>query len=253
MIKSTTSTIPQQRIKNILVPTDFSDASWQAAQFALRLASKHQSKLIFAHILEEAPINPAIIPDRYVKELQADRIRLIRQKLEAYEEYCDLKGHCALHKSIIMPGRAASMIIQMATNENIDLIVMGSAGASRLLESVSLEVIDKADCPVIFLPHRLEVSPFRDLVFLPRSTTQSAQAIGYLKAFCEANQLDLHIAPAQGLSEQNLRSFRLLGPESILSVRLAKDPAERLIQRRDLQQLIRNEHMPLFIIPSTKQ
>ncbi|MEL7532418.1 MAG: universal stress protein, partial [Bacteroidota bacterium] len=239
------------RFKNILIPTDFSEAAWQATEYAMSIASPGYTRLIFAHVLNEAPINPAIIPDRYVKELQAERIKMVRRQLQVYEDYCErTQGGCITHKSMVMPGRAASKILLMAQNENVDLIVLGSAAASRLMESVSLEVIDKAQCPVLSLPHKSHSPQFSQLIFLPRSTSHSQKALQYVKQLSTEYHLDLHISPLSLDMPQSLPRLRLSSPEALLAIMLDSDPATRLQQKRWIQTLIRDEHKPLFIFQS---
>ncbi len=254
-IVNPTVTPSKMMFRNILIPTDFSEAAWQATEYAMSIASPGYTRLIFAHVLNEAPINPAIIPDRYVKELQAERIKMVRRQLQVYEDYCDStpKG-CITHKSMVMPGRAASKILLMAENENVDLIILGSAGASRLMESVSLEVIDKASCPVLSLPQKTHSPKFSQLVFLPRSTSQSQKALQYVKRLSTEYHLDLHISPLSLDIPDSLPRLRLSSAESLLAIMLDSDPATRLQQKRWIQTLIRDEHKPLFIFQSpTKQ
>lgn len=234
--------------KKILIPTDFSEASWQATEHALIIAKPGYTRLIFAHILDEAPINPAIIPDRYIKELQAERIKMVQKQFRVYEEYCESKGQASiLHKSMVMPGRAASKILQMAQMEEVDLIVLGSAGASRLMESVSLEVIDKAECPILSIPQRSKSLPFTHLIFLPRSTNQSEETLGYLKQICDNYQLSLNISSPSIGSIKDLLPLHAAGPEALPAIMLDHDPATRIQQKKWIQTLIRDEHMPLFV------
>ncbi|MFK7925211.1 MAG: universal stress protein [Bacteroidia bacterium] len=249
MMQSATKNTQQKELfKKILIPTDFSEASWQAIEHALTIAKAGQTRLIFAHILDAPPINPAIIPDRYIKELQAERIKMVQQKLQEYADYCESEAHAnILHKSMVMPGRAASKILQMAQMENVDLIILGSAGASRLMESVSLEVIDKAECPILSIPQRTKSQPFTRLIFLPRSTNQSEETLNYLKQVCASYQLSLNIsAPAVG-SAKNLLPLHTVGPEALAAIMLDHDPATRVLQKKWIQTLIRDEHMPLFV------
>lgn len=241
----------QVRFKNILIPTDFSEAAWQATEYALSIASPGYTRLIFAHVLNAPPINPAIIPDRYVKELQAERIKMVRRQLQVYEDYCEnIPDKCITHKSMVMPGRAASKILLMAQNEGVELIVLGSAGVSRLMESVSLEVIDKAKCPVLSIPQRSQSPKFNQLVFLPRSTSQSHKALKYIKRLSIEYKLELHISPLSFDSSASLPNLGPLNPESLLAIMLDSDPTARIQQKRWIQTLIRDEHKPLFIFQS---
>ena len=86
-------------------------------------------------------------------ELEDELLRAHREALEAAErEIRSARSDLAV-ESLLVRGRAASVIVEQARTMPADLIVVGHRGHGRwesmLLGSVSSEVVDHAPCPVL--------------------------------------------------------------------------------------------------------
>lgn len=137
----------------ILVPTDASEYSRRALVSALELAKKFDAEvvLLFVTYTPEAywGYNPA-----YTIEVSKEQIEETGDKtIMATLEGIDI-GDVPLKKKKIS-GHPSSVILDEISNENIDLIVMGSHGygpvAGAVLGSVSQRVLRKAACPVLIV------------------------------------------------------------------------------------------------------
>ena len=136
-------------IKNILVPIDFSERSYNAFEMASALARDHRAGLTLLHVREmvAAPFGemgmaaPVDLPNR---EELLDRLA----KLEPADESINVEY-------LVVEGGPAEEIIRAAVDHGCDLIVMathGRTGLGRLLMgSVAEEVMRKAPCPVMTL------------------------------------------------------------------------------------------------------
>ncbi|MHC4942001.1 MAG: universal stress protein [Planctomycetota bacterium] len=142
------------QIDKILFPTDFSRCADQALSHALFLAERYEATLYMLHAIvlhEEDPHNPAKhFPD-------VDALYDILKKLA----HTDMNGCLEAHD----PGKVKiemehvrgfstpDVIVDYATDNDIDLIVMGTHGRRGLghvfLGSVAEEVVRLAPCPVI--------------------------------------------------------------------------------------------------------
>lgn len=142
-------------LKQILVPTDFSDTAGVAAKYARALATAFGADLHLLHVLE----NPYLAydpmsftpPDNFFEELEAEtRTRLLR----LLEDWEPLHPHVDV---VTTRGSAFVEIIRYAKEHKIDLIVLGTHGrgpiAHMLLGSVSEKVVRKAPCPVLTVRH----------------------------------------------------------------------------------------------------
>jgi nucleotide-binding universal stress UspA family protein len=133
-------------IQTILHPTDFSERSKSAYEFACSLARDYGAKLVVLYVVEPpvpiygdgvafAPPEPAIEP------LRAELDRFIARNANLHVE-----GQLA-------EGDAGVEIVRVTEELKADLIVMGThgrTGLSRLLMgSVAEYVLRKARCPVL--------------------------------------------------------------------------------------------------------
>ncbi len=139
-------------IKTILHPTDFSDGSERAWQFAEGLARDYGARLILVHSVE---------PPVFSNEIAYD-VAATEQYRNAAQEH--IAGMVDASQSLkvetrLSDGIAAEEIVRIATEEHCDLIVIGSHGRSGLgrvlMGSVAEAVARKAPCPVLIvrIPH----------------------------------------------------------------------------------------------------
>jgi len=140
-------------LKNILVPTDFSETSAVALKYAKELATAFGAKLHVLHVLVEW------VPDGYMPfspELFQEVEQSTRQRLDALLPLEEREKHQA--QLVLQRGASEFVaIIQYAREQNIDLIVVGTHGrgaiAHMLLGSVAEKIVRKAPCPVLTVRH----------------------------------------------------------------------------------------------------
>jgi nucleotide-binding universal stress UspA family protein len=152
------------KIKNILVPVDFSEPSRPAAHHALNLANHFDAQVTFLHAVEPIPYTyppyeagftgaMAIPP---AKEIVAS----VRKALDKFVEQLPTNGH--IHKSVLQ-GDASSVIEEQAAKLNADLIVMPTRGYGRfrrlVLGSVTTRVLNDVSCPVFTGTHVETIEP----------------------------------------------------------------------------------------------
>jgi nucleotide-binding universal stress UspA family protein len=132
-------------IHHILVPTDFSASSRQAMTYAFELAQKVGAKLSLLHVIE-VPVY-AIAVSLPLQDLEQDARRaLARLLLEAEAAHVDVTRLVAM-------GVPYEKILETATAEQVDLIVMATHGRTGLrhlaMGSVAERVVRMAPCPVL--------------------------------------------------------------------------------------------------------
>ena len=139
--------------KRILVPTDASVYSRRALVSALEIARKFQSEvvLLFVTYTPEAywGYNPAYTIEVSKEQIEETGNHTLMATLEGVEV-----GDVPLKQKKIS-GHPSSVILEEISNENIDIIVMGSHGygpvAGAVLGSVSQRVLRKSTCPVLIV------------------------------------------------------------------------------------------------------
>ncbi len=148
-------------IRKILVPVDGSSASVKALQYAAHLAelgAANNIELIIVHVLEDVKQGGAIgLQAKYgnvriVEGFKRARREAALEWMKQIEEAAKKKG--IQIKSEVLDGDAkAEVIIDYASENGIDLIVVGSRGLTGfkrlLLGSVANAIVGNAPCPVM--------------------------------------------------------------------------------------------------------
>jgi len=140
-------------MEKILYPTDFSDNSEQAFPYALDLAYLLNAELtIFnAYKLPYSKSNLLVsIGDRMQTDSEK-ALKELKSRALSTPKYKNLKIN-----TLSLPGGFVSQIPKVAKDDNSNIIVMGTKGASGLKEmfigSNTLEVIQITHCPVLAVP-----------------------------------------------------------------------------------------------------
>ncbi len=138
-------------LKNILVPTDFSETSEVAVTYAKALAEAFGATIHVLHVLEDpASYLPAealeALPS-FWKDLERDARKRLDQVLVGPEaQKLDIRRVARMGPTFVE-------IINYAKDHAIDLIIMGTHGRGpikhMLLGSVAEKVVRKAPCPVL--------------------------------------------------------------------------------------------------------
>src|SRR5881394_1068039 len=135
----------------ILDPTDFSEPSDAALDYARALAGKCGSVIQLLHVVEPPFDASALSNEAYVVGTPGMYEMLVKEA----QAHLATRVHAAdgALRSEIITGQSAPTILQYAADQHIDLIVMGTHGrtglAHLLMGSVAEHVVRKACCPVL--------------------------------------------------------------------------------------------------------
>ncbi len=157
MSEKTNREQPAERIQfsTLLVPTDFSEASREAFQWALRFADHEEGVILVLHVLDEAVIHT--IADHGFGEVEQVTDRMRRQADEALQEYRQQNIDGVQIDTMVSVGKPFLEIIRKADDFAVDCVVMGRVGIRGQFEkllfgSTAEKVIRGSQCPVIVLP-----------------------------------------------------------------------------------------------------
>jgi len=153
-------------MKTILVPTDFSKNSDNAIHFALELNSKLKSKVMLFHsyvLPVFASDIPVVMPsDDELEKVAGKGITSLRERFE--KEYPGM-----MIETKLSPGYAEDEIVQISAADHVDLVVMGTQGASGLREvligSITAAVMEEVECPVLAIPENAVFKGLNKIVF----------------------------------------------------------------------------------------
>jgi nucleotide-binding universal stress UspA family protein len=139
-------------LRRILVPTDFSETSAAALQYASALARRFAARVYLLNVADYPGLAPdGDYPIGIVETMQNaahDRLR----RLLTERDVQDLQPDYATRI-----GLPAEEIVQYAHEHAIDLIVMGTHGREGMMRvvlgSVAETVVRRAPCPVLTVHH----------------------------------------------------------------------------------------------------
>jgi len=144
------------KVENILVPTDFSEFSRYALNYAIPFAQTFAARIILIHITPEnelvslRQISPYLEPGR-LEELLRQREVEDRKQLDEFIPP-ELKKGIKV-ETIHKVGIPFVEIIRTAKEKGVDLIVMATHGRSGLSHvlfgSVAEKVVRQSTCPVL--------------------------------------------------------------------------------------------------------
>lgn len=139
------------RLKEILVPVDFSDFSTKALKYALAFADQFGARITLLHVVE-----PVVYPENYmvvpsVLEMTDNLVASARPRLDELGR--EQIGNRAPFDTIVRMGRAYAEIAAAARELGVDLIVIATHGYTGLkhvlLGSTAERVVRHAPCPVL--------------------------------------------------------------------------------------------------------
>ena len=198
-------------MKKILVPTDFSKNSENALDYAIELAQNEETTIILLHSFYVMYTSPEIPMEFIVEQssaIQKDadtRLAELSKKTEKYD-----KINC---ETISMEGFVVDSILTLVKKRKIDLVVMGTKGASGIAEmligSNTAKVIVKAICPVIAVPEKAKFEGIDKVAYatnyLSSDITMLKKLVEFTKRFKAKIEI-IHIADGecQYAYEENL-------------------------------------------------
>ena len=154
MAEASQSNAEFPRLKKVLLPTDFSGCANYALPYAAAIARATKAQIICVHVVE--PVVPAVgytglaepLPIADISEQLEDSAERQLPKLAECEECAGLNV-----EEVIVHGDAAAEIVRVASEQEVDLIVISSHGRTGLgriiFGSTAESVVRHASCPVL--------------------------------------------------------------------------------------------------------
>jgi nucleotide-binding universal stress UspA family protein len=161
-------------MKKILVPTDFSKSAQIAIDVAADIAKKANSQLILLHVVEEASGTSFNITGEVDVsggwENKLFTMKLIeRSKKQMAKSMEQLKDAGVRVKQELRLGTAFHGMRDIITEQKVDLVVMGTAGHSKLEEMIigsnTEKVVRHSKCPVLTVHRKPVTTDFKNIVY----------------------------------------------------------------------------------------
>ncbi len=159
-------------MKNILVPTDFSDNSWNAIQYALEFFKDTSCNFYLLHVTSisnyaggETPIIPTaqVIEKTLLKQAKIELQKLLIKIKKLYPN----TNHTFITLSSY--DYFIDAIRNHIDEKNVDFIVMGTKGANGVKRAIvgtnTGDLITKVKCPVLVVPEKATFSIPKEIAF----------------------------------------------------------------------------------------
>lgn len=173
-------------MKTILVPVDFSDYSEYALKVAASIAKDEKAYIIALHMLDlqTALMNES---ESYQLERTAFMLELAKKRFKKFLDKDYLKGIKV--SPMVKHFKIFSEINEIVEQENADLIVMGSHGATGFKElflgSNTEKVIRFSEVPVLIIKNELQDFEFSNIVYATDLSKESVGAYIRMKSIVE--------------------------------------------------------------------
>ena len=187
---------------NILVPTDLSDLSKIAVQYAIKIANKLGGTITLLHVINI--IQPTRATMRLqLKSLEKDLVDTAKEDLDIFVSNISkqVKTSDPIKVKVVKGANFNDTVKKEAKKLRTGLIVMGTRGASGLrkyiLGSNTASVIEVSHVPVLAVPELGEFKSFKNIVYatdLKHTQKELKTLIPYLEKFGSKVHL-IHVTP----------------------------------------------------------
>ena len=184
-------------MKKLLVPTDFSDTSKNAARFALQMAVDLQNaKVILIHVSDKITGGSDGSP---LTEDDDDRRVILNQALQQMkEELAPAAGSVPVEFATEKGSSLVDTLQRYVRHQAIDLVIMGITGATRLeqifMGSNTLDMARESVCPVMIIPPDAKYRTIKNVVLASDfKDVDTSIPLAPLKATLDLFKPTLHI------------------------------------------------------------
>ncbi len=144
------------RLRQILVPIDFSICSKKALQYAVPFAEQHGAAITLVYVVSSAAYPAGEFGGMEYASLEADMLASGQKDLDALAQAA-IRG-AVQPTTIVRAGAPAFVIVDLAKSIPADMIVISTHGHTGLkhllLGSVAERVVRDAPCPVLVVRER---------------------------------------------------------------------------------------------------
>ncbi|MGJ8716308.1 MAG: universal stress protein [Maribacter stanieri] len=218
-------------MKNILIPTDFSSNADHAIAYAINIFKCERANFYFLHAYADEVYGPFHNFDKETFEKQRQiHSKSSENKLTKLVNDTKTKTHNPMHKYEMISSfeSLVDALNNVADSKNIDLIIMGTRGATAnskiTFGSNTVQVFKYVKCPVLAVPDHYDYSQPKKILFpsnymLPYKRRE-LKLLDILAGEFKAEVHSLYISDFEDLSIRQLDNKKFL-EESLPHARLS--------------------------------
>jgi len=203
-------------MKKILVPCDFSNTAIQAFQFACQIAALSKGEVLLLNVIELPTLHgSSLVPvqayeNAFLKDIKAKAHRNFEKLKEKWG------GKTKVHL-VIETGSVKDGIVKLVDRKRIDLVVMGTHGASGIKEftlgSNTEKIVRSCKVPVIAIKKNAKAALLKNIIFptnLKITNKNLLNSIKELQSLLKARLHVLYVNVPAGFTPDHATEKRLL-------------------------------------------
>jgi nucleotide-binding universal stress UspA family protein len=172
-------------MKQILFTTDFSDTAHNAFIYALKFADSFDADLLILHVYDLPIVETPPLPESTLEifdVVEMNQFESFRDELPGLHAIAEQKGlgHIRM-RNILLYGDLTYNINKVCEDEGVDLVVMGTKGASGLKEtflgSKTASVIANTTVPVLAIPADADYKKIKSIAFTTQYKDKDNEAL----------------------------------------------------------------------------
>ena len=237
--------------KKLLIPIDFSVASENALEYGLSLASKIGAKIVLLHTYNFKPM--VDISGQYISfsDLKAQTLAQGEQKLHELKTKITASHPEISLEYLLMQDNLAEAVEAVCKEQNIDLVVMGTKGASGFEEYLvgtnTAVVIESIKSPVLVIPSKAKFHDIKKILFTTDfqfDDVESLEALVEIAKIFKAKIEVVHFSKDIKLDEELLDwlkeiceervDYKLINFTNLLEGSTMLDTLNKLIKKREV-------------------
>ena len=194
----------------ILCPTDFSECSLNAIEYAARLGEKFHAQLILFHVLNREDylkLSPSDLDGKYQEEFVQGKLKNLQKAVLDESLVNGLKG-CEI---AIREGKIVQGVLDFSKEIAADLVVAGTEGMNELRENIigsrASRLVEQSDRDVLIVPRKVFFKRPRKFVYASDYIEEDKLAIQKVVEMAQMfdSEIDLvHVSSSQKAIEKSL-------------------------------------------------
>ncbi|WP_299336458.1 universal stress protein [uncultured Psychroserpens sp.] len=208
-------------MRKILLPTDFSDNSIDAIHYAIDFFGSQACEFYLLNVQKVSSfVSDDLMAMQPSESLFNSIVNSSKERLEELITHIENQYENKLHqfKSKVDYDNFIDAINQLIEIEGIDLIIMGTKGASNIGKTIfgsnAARVIQRANCPVLAIPNGYKYHPIEHIAFTSNYYTKyNTEDLKPLLDIVDMKQSQiniLHVKESEHLTEHQENNRALL-------------------------------------------
>ena len=190
-------------MKKILFPTDFSDTANNAFLYTLHLAKLYNAEVFITHIYDKKVIStlyggqPELVATIYV-DVELDEFEYFKEESKKLRMIAEENNLSDVKLNFIFKsGSLVSTLGKIIEKEKINLVVMGTSGATnfekKLWGSNTMNALRSLDIPILSIPKKAIFKGVTDIGFASALKDSDKPILANLLNFYDDNNLIIKV------------------------------------------------------------